>query len=360
MIGPEEETMKNRNKYFQQLSEIRGKTIAIVYIFEGEDAPGFQHYWVWKSDIISGWLNAVQELECIPYILDVRTFIHKAINKTLPIIDYVLNLNCGSSELSSMSLVPSVCSFLSIPCIPCDSAAIVMGENKRISNLLALAENIPVPKTLLPNDNNGIYRPLNLGSSIGIKLGECDENNPNGLYQEFIPGYDVTIPIVFNPYINKLDLLTPLVYIPHSHNPNWIYDTEEKYSETENFVKLPILEIEPETREKILNFVQIFPITTYGRIDGRIRTSETELSTNINHQKLSLSNLYFIEINSMPTIEYSDSFEMSYNHAKNTREHSFFECINDYCEFVKKPTMIGFLLSSSILSFKAKFLNQKD
>lgn len=352
--------MGNNKEYIQRLSEIRGKTIAIVYIFEGEDAPGFQHYWVWKSDIISGWLNAVQELECVPYILDVRTFVHKAINKTLPVIDYVINLNCGSCELSSMSLIPSVCSFLSIPCIPCDSSAIVMSENKKISNLLALTEKLPVPKTLLPNDKSGIYRPLNLGSSIGIKIGEYDVNNSKGIYQEFIPGYDVTIPIVFNPYINKLDLLTPLVYVPHSYNPNWIYDTQEKYSEKENFIKLPISQIEPETKEKILDFAQLFPITTYGRIDARIKTSDSELSTNISQQKLSMNNLYFIEINSMPTIEYNDSFEMSYNYAKNTAEHSFHKCIKEYCEFAKKPTMIGFLLSSSILSFTTKSPNQKD
>lgn len=101
--------------YMTFLKKMRGKTIAIVYIFEGENAPGFKHYWIWKSDIITGWMNAVQELECLPFIIDVRTFIQKAINQTLPHIDFVLNLNCGSYDLSSMSLIPSMCSFLSIP-----------------------------------------------------------------------------------------------------------------------------------------------------------------------------------------------------------------------------------------------------
>ena len=131
-------------EYMSFFEKIRGKTIAIVYIFEGENAPGFKHYWIWKSDIITGWMNAVQELECLPFILDVRTFIQKAINQTLPHIDFVLNLNCGSYDLSSMSLVPSMCSFLSIPCIPCDACSILTSENKRISNLIAMAKGITV------------------------------------------------------------------------------------------------------------------------------------------------------------------------------------------------------------------------
>ena len=104
---------------------ITGKTIAIVYIFEGEDAPGFEHYHIWRGDVISEWLKATQDLRGLPFILDVRTFVEKAMNNTLPKIDYVINLNCGSCELSPMGIVPSVCGFLKIPCIPCDTAAIV-------------------------------------------------------------------------------------------------------------------------------------------------------------------------------------------------------------------------------------------
>ena len=104
---------------------ITGKTIAIVYIFEGEMSPGFEHYHIWRGDVISEWLKATQDLRGLPFILDVRTFVEKAMNNTLPKIDYVINLNCGSCELSPMGIVPSVCVFLKIPCIPCDTAAIV-------------------------------------------------------------------------------------------------------------------------------------------------------------------------------------------------------------------------------------------
>lgn len=345
----------------KRFNELRGKTIAIVYIFEKEDAPGFKHYWVWKSDIISGWMNAVQELECVPYIMDVRTFIQKAINRTLPQIDYIINLNCGNYELSSLSLVPSMCSFLGIPCIPCDATTVVMSENKKISNLLAEIKGIKVPNEVPPYYEDGIFRPLNLGSSIGIQKGRPNSPKYPGLYQEFIPGYDVTIPIAYNPNKLDIDLLPPLVYLPKSNDPQWIYDLNEKYTEIEGFAKLPILDIESLTYNVLLDFAHTFPITTFGRIDARIKCNDDKLSENIIKKPLSLENLYFIEINSMPTIEFGDSFEMAYDVAKKHKEHSFHKSIVKYCEMIKHPSMIGFILLTSICSsFKAISQNQTD
>lgn len=338
------------------LKELRGKTIAIVYIFEGEDAPGFEHYWIWKSDIISGWLNAVQEIDCIPFILDVRTFIQKAINHTLPHIDFVLNLNCGSCELSSMSLVPSMCSFLSIPCIPCDACAIVMSENKRISNLIATAMKIPVPPTIEVSCDNGIYRPLNLGNSKGIIIGHCNDiDKKKGTYQEFIPGYDVTIPIVYNPEINDIDLLPALVYLPKSKNPHWIYDESEKETD-DNFDLFPYVEIEEQCKKRLISFAKEFPIQTFGRIDARIKCTEMPLTHKITEHPLCLDNLYFIEINSMPTIEPDDSFEIAFKIVHNQKSHSLHHAVNTYINTVKRPSINGFLLSASMLAFlKAKY-----
>lgn len=347
--------------YRHQLEEIQGKTIAIIYFFEGEEEKGAEHYWIWKSDIISGWLNAVQELKCRPYILDVRTFIQKAINKTLPILDFVLNLNCGSYELSSMALVPSMCSFLGIPCIPCNAASIVVGENKNISNLLATAMGLNVPRALTAPSKNGIYRPLNLGSSMGIKLGEYNVLDKEGTYQEFIPGYDITIPIVYNPITDDIDLLPPLIYIPHSKSPQWIYDTLEKYSDNPGFSMYPLSEIEQNAKEKLLNFAHVFPIQTFGRIDARILCDDKELSDKIFKYPLTIRDFYFIEMNSMPTIEKEDSFEMAYKAAMVFQNHSLHNCICEYNELVKNPTMVGFILSASILALsKAKFQNQTD
>ena len=351
--------MEYNMNYKKLIEELRGKTIGLVYFFEKENAPGCNHYWIWKSDIISGWLNAIQELECVPYIMDVRTFIQKASYDTLPHIDFIVNLNCGNYELSTLSLVPSMCSFLGIPCIPCDAHAIVTSENKHISNVIAAANNINIPEYLPSTNPDGIFRPINLGSSIGIKIGEG--NDTPGLYQKFIPGYDITIPIVYNPLVDELDLLTPLLYFPNSQDPNWIYSFEEKYTEEENFLKCPILKVDTIAKITLLNFAKMFPITTYGRIDGRIKCKKCTLSKDILQNPLSLDDFYFVEINSMPTIELNDSFDMAFKTALSHNECSMHQSVQQYCKIVKHASMIGYILSSSIIALtKAKFQNQTD
>ena len=333
-----------------KIGQLRGKTIALVYIFEKEDAPGFEHYWVWKSDIISGWLNAIQELDCLPFILDVRTFAEKAANRTLPHVDFVINLNCGSRVLSSMGLVPSICSFLAIPCIPCNTISIVTSENKYISNLLASAMSLNVPESLKVSSPNGIYRPLNLGSSIGVKKGHIALPIIAGTYQQFIPGFDITIPILYNPILCEIDLLPPILYLPDSLDPNWIFDEEAKKKD-KGFSTIPIMKVDKEVRNKLLNFARVFPICTYGRIDARLRISEGKLSSENTIEVLRLEDLYFIEINSMPTIERDDSFEYSIIAAKKDEENSFYNCINWYAEAVGSPSINGFLVLCWMLSF---------
>jgi len=339
------------NFYIESLNQLKGKTIAIVYIFEKEDAPGFEHYHVWKSDVIAGWLTAVQELECIPFILDVRTFVHKAINRTLPHIDYVLNLNCGSCELSSMSLVPSMCSFLSIPCVPCDAVSIVAGENKKISNLIASAMNLNVPKNLDHSDEDGIFRPLNFGSSIGLKKGHIDNITSDGIYQEFIPGFDITIPIVYNPYIKDIDLLPPILYMPKSCDPNWIFGEKEKENVSEYSIA-PVLKVDEETAKTIIQFAKVFPIQTFGRIDARVKSNEKYLSLDEAKNTLKIENLFFLEINPMPTVEKQLSFEIDYafETAGQNEGHSFYKCVNMYKSSIKNPSINGFLLSCSMLA----------
>ena len=113
--------MENKKKIIQNLNSIQGSIIAVVYTFEGENAPGFKHYDVWRSNVIADWINAINEIGCKPYIIDVRTFISKAMMDTLPHLDFIINLNAGNINLDNLGLIPSVCSFLNKPCIPCSS-----------------------------------------------------------------------------------------------------------------------------------------------------------------------------------------------------------------------------------------------
>lgn len=330
------------------LKNLRGKTIAIVYIFEKEDASGFNHFLIWKDKILTGWLNAVYELECLPYIIDVRTFMQKASNYSLPHIDYVINLNSGCNELSTMGLVPSICSFLNIPCIPCDAAAILATENKKISNYVAIGNSLQTPKFLNPNNNYGIYRPINLGNSIGVEKKHFTEFNKDGIYQEFIPGYDVTIPVAYNYLSQELDILPPTLYFPRTQDPNWIFDEKTKEKD-KGLTRLQFTEIEKETKCELLKLFRVFGIKTYGRIDVRLK-ERNSLSGDVVKEPLSFRNCYFLEINSMPTIESCDGFDLAFKSVLLNKNHSFYECAKDYVDNIKHPTINGFLLACSMLS----------
>lgn len=335
--------MNNKNLF----EEITGKTIAIVYVFEGENAPGFAHYHIWKSDVISEWLKAIQDLKGLPFILDVRTFVEKAMTNTLPHIDYVINLNCGSCELSPMGLVPSVCGFLSIPCIPCDTVAIVTGENKNIANLIAKATEINVPEYLLFDDENGIYRPLNYGSSVGVRKGKR-YTNAKGTYQKFIHGYDITTPMVYNPYKNCMDTLPTVIFIPEKGGTEWFYGEKENISNT-GYTRKIIKNIPSNTKEKYIKLVEAFSIKTFCRIDARFQCTEPLSESAFENLELNLQNIFFTEINPMPSIRLTNNeFFLSFLSAKESTEIN--KIILSLQEIIGEVTLHNFLLACSMLS----------
>jgi len=334
----------------KKLKSLKGKTIAIVYIFEKEKAEGFDHFYIWKDEILLSWLKAIYEIKCVPYILDVRTFMQKASNHTLPHIDFVLNLNNGCFQLSTMSLVPSICSFLNIPCIPCNSLSILSCENKLISNCIINESKILVPNKLNDKENYGIYRPINLGNSMGIELGKFNHKNNNGIYQEFIPGYDITIPIMYNFVTDTMEILPATLYLPDSLDPNWIYDEKAKMDDI-GFKTFLISKMEKDLINELKKILKVFEITTFARIDARIKCNKKKLSNKILDEPLKLSDLYFIEINSMPTIEPDDGFDIAYKGVLSIPNNIFFDCINIYEDFVENPTVNGFILASSIISY---------
>lgn len=332
----------------RDLHTIQGKTIGVIYTYEGENAPGFSHYHYWESDIIAQWLVAIQQLRCRPFILDVRTFAEKMLAGTLPHLDFVLNLNCGGCELSPMALIPSICSFFKIPCIPCDAVAILSGENKRLSNLAAIATGLMVPRTLSDNETTGIFRPLNLGSSIGVKRGPLSGDEPDGLYQEFIQGYDITTPIVYNPYSNKMDFMPTVIYIPEEHDADWYLG--ETYKDTRSgFKRETIFSLSDELQNKYLELVENLSINTFCRIDARIKCNSKKHFEDILNQPLKFEDVYFIELNPMPTVWINNAFSHSFSKIK--KGHAIYPYIKALKEITNDCNIYNFLLSLSMVFF---------
>ncbi len=336
-------------RYIEEIKKIYGKTIAIVYIFEAESAKGFKHYDVWKSDVISAWLMAIQELRCIPYIIDVATFIYKAMDRTLPKIDYVINLNAGNKNLSVAGLVPSVCAFLEIPCIPCDSVTTLLGEHKRFSNYIAKEVGILIPEEA-PKDkvitNKFINRPINFGSSEGVYVSSTNSNsNENILCQEFINGFDVTTPILFNPLKEQLDTLPSIMYMPNSNDFSWFLGAEAK-SKHSGYVKQNI-NLDKNAKKLLVDVAKKFNIKTFCRIDCRIKCDNTQKLQQYQSCGITPDEIYFMEINPTPTIKEGINFLNSFEHIhKHSEWHNV---LIAYKSIIKTTTYVGFILANSIM-----------
>jgi len=335
------------NLFEREFLKLKGKTVALVYVYEGETTEGFAHYDVWQSDVISEWLVAVQELNCLPFIIDVRTFIQKAMNNTLPIIDYVINLNAGTKHLSTLGLVPSVCGVLSIPCIPCNTSSIITGENKLISNLVAQALHLNVPETLAEQSPEGIFRPLNFGSSRGIQRGYLeDEPAKEGIYQKFIKGYDVTTPILFNPLSGNLELLPSVMYCPLDRSVDWFFNEEVK--EKRGGYEKRIVHLDEEAGHLFLSLAKALGINAYCRIDFRVACDDLNEFEALLQQPLPCNRLYFLELNPMPTIKNRINFHNALEHL--SAQYPLSESFAQYKDFSTSATYNGFILACSMLA----------
>lgn len=345
--------MKTIYEYHEMLDSIKGKVIAIVYNFRKEPASGYSIYEAWKSDVISSWMVAVDELGAIPLVLDARTFMSKVVNNTMPQIDYVVNLCNGLKDISVLGAVPAICAFDALPCVPNNAKTIMIGEDKRISNHLAALSGINVPRDCSIESNNGIIRPISLGSSIGVMKTPVSRPAYDYICQEFIEGYDVTIPIMYNPLYEDFEVLPGVLYLPYQVNPEWFLGEEEKQLHTA-YEKISI-EIPMSIQGNLLTLAKLFQVDTYCRIDTRIRTSRILSSNEASSFSFELKDMYFLEINTMPTIKEGINFHTSISNmgAGNRMAEAF----DLYKNYIKSPSITGFILASSILALSPKAMH---
>lgn len=329
----------NTSDFSKSLTKLKGKNIAIVYTFQSETLDGLRHYDYWKSPVISSWLQAIEEIECVPYICDVRTFSIKAMENTLPKLDLVINLNAGNSHLEALSLIPSVCGVIGVKQIPNTIAQIVTGEHKHYSNLIATALDIKVPQ-YVSNSENFILRPMTLGSSIGVSRQGEDKNK---LKQEFIQGCEVTTPILYNPLKNELEVLPSVYYIPDSKSVDWYHSVQSK-AEGIGYTKC-LTNVSAATEKRILNLAREFGIRDFCRIDWRLKAGSFEILLEKTAQPLKIEDLYFLEINSMPTISPGNNYLTSLKEA--SLNHN---CFSLYTSIVKKPSLVGYILTVSMMA----------
>lgn len=343
-----------KEKYLEKLEAIKGKTITLIYSFRGEQEDGMKQYDAWKSDVIGDWLSAIEEINCLPLIMDVRTFVFKAMNNSLPQTDFVVNLCNGTVSLSTLGLVPSTCGFLNVPCIPCNAYVSLAGENKHYSNLIARSSGMNVPKDLDISDNNGIFRPIGFGSSKGV-VKNPDQAHINTyesyVYQEFIKGFDITTPIMYNPLTDQLEVMPAVVYYPNSKDNSWFLGEEEKEKHM-GYEKICV-NLSEDAKYHYINMAKSLLVDTYCRIDARIKCESVSDLIKKKEAPIEHSDLFFLEINPMPTIKENINFHTSLKSL--TYEYEMKTCWDLYSSYIQNSTLTGFILSNSIMAYlKAK------
>jgi len=258
--------------------------------------------------------EALERIEVVPYYCDIDTFIDQISSGKLSNCDAVMSLNAGVRPVSHFALVPAVAQWFRKPIIPCTADTIIAGERKDLGNALAARAELHVPRIYRPhelsdaqNASRLVVKPRDLGGSFGLKSVDGRALDPadfdgGRIVQDFVPGYDVTIPIFVDAKTNELNVGDATVYIPDQTAPSqWIYDREAKEAYVGGSgvgsVARKQYPLEPAATQKIREYCMMVGVDCFARVDFRLRAESLEHVDRVN-----LSDLTFLEINPMPTV----------------------------------------------------------
>ena len=102
-------------------------------------------------------------------------------------------------------------------------------------------------------------------------------------------------------------------------------------------------------KEKYLELAKTFGISCYCRIDARFSCTSIYDVQELFNDPIALDNLYFLEINPMPTIKEGINFLTSMNAI--LENDPIYQCYELYKKQVPNPSHIGFILSCSMYAF---------
>lgn len=101
----------------------------------------------------------------------------------------------------------------------------------------------------------------------------------------------------------------------------------------------------------VKEFADFLGIQAYGRFDFRCMCHSSEQMKVYMKDGITWDILKFVEVNALPTIKENVNFLNSLENI--TSNTSISKCLECYYDNVRNGTLTGFILSSSILSFKA-------
>jgi hypothetical protein len=300
--------MVRPNSLAEVIKSIPGETWAIVYSYESPRRQRGNWYDRWRYEVINDYLEATSLLGAEPYVVDVDSFVTcKALRRSE--IDFVVNLNSGATPISNLGLVPSVSEWYRVPCFPNSSDVILVGERKDICKRF-FTPWFQVPRDVQSSDAEKglvpiISKPKTMGNSQGVTrdIVAGDE----WIVEEFIPGYEVTVPVFYDLDREDYIVTQPIVYFPDVPDPeNWILSHEQKLKRN-IVIDRRLYQLTDEFRSTLRDASRAFQFQSLARFDFRWRVHSPKVDV------VRLQDAWFLEINCLPTLRSNVNFLKSLN-----------------------------------------------
>ena len=138
-----------------------------------------------------------------------------------------------------------------------------------------------------------------------------------------------------------------VMYVAQEDSVEWFLG--ENHKETRSgFTRKTIHNLSPLLKQKYLELVNTLSINTFCRIDARIKCeSEKDLQVLLD-KPLELSDVYFVEINPMPTVWINNAFSHSFSSLP--QDHSLAKYIRELEKLVNQVNIHNFLLSIAMIA----------
>lgn len=302
--------------FADRIIALRGASAAVVYGFSAASSPAKVWYDQWRSEVISSYGLALEALGVHPLFLDVTSFCRQALAKELPPLIGAFNLNAGITPIHHWCMVPSVAAWCGVTPYPVHADVLIANERKDLAALVAASVGLISPlqydrpslRALAPGTPL-ILKPRDLGGSVGVRRvspSEADRKlraEPTAIVQDFVPGLDITVPVVFHPTTGRHRAPAGILYLPDgAEGIHWMHDRGSK-TRTQGYRK-QVVPIPAELEARIAAFAAVAELGAFSRVDLRIAT------TNLHWQGDALwqSQIYFLEVNPLPTLRKGINF----------------------------------------------------
>jgi len=296
------------------LKDLHSETWAIVYAYNSPKNSLNLWYDRWRYDVINDYVEATSKLGVEPYIIEIDNYLRMT-RSEMKQFDFIINLNSGATPVSNIGTVQSIAEWHQIPSFPNTADAVMVGERKDVC--LPFFRNwFRTPQEIKSGigstaDFKLIMKPKTMGNSRGIRIIEIGDTIPSEyspsahLLEEFIPGFEVSVPVVFDPIAGKYLPMPPVVYFPETEDPtNWFLSESAKLSQHTDYGR-QLGEMTSELVNSLVGASEAFGFTDLARFDFRWKTATP------NAGPIDVRDLYFIEINCLPTLNRHVNFLLS-------------------------------------------------